>query len=180
MSRVGKKPINVPNGIDVVINGQKIEVKGKKGSLSRVIHNSMKVEREGEVLKVVPKNGEGADSNFMGLTRSLVSNMIQGVDQGFRKSLQLVGVGYRAALAGADLKLTLGYSHPIVYKIPAGLSISVDKQTTIHVDGADKEMVGQAAANIRGFRKPEPYHGKGVRLVGERIISKVGKAGVKK
>jgi len=161
----------------VKLSGNNISVKGPKGQLSFDVHPSMSVKQEGDQLIVVPNEDK---PNFYGLTRSLVNNMVVGVGQGFTKSLTLVGVGYRAAVQGKDLNLTIGYSHPVIYKIPEDLNISVEKQTTVVISGADKEKVGQVAAEIRSFRRPEPYHGKGIRYSDEVIITKVGKAGAKK
>ena len=175
-----KKPIAVPAGVDVTIQGQAIKVKGPKGTLERSVHSSMKIEKEGQNLLVSPKEEGDQTKNFHGLTRSLVQNMITGVTQLFAKDLTMIGVGYRAALKGDELHLTLGYSHPVIYNIPKGLEIKVEKQTDINIAGTDKELVGQAAADIRSFRTPEPYHGKGVRYKDERIITKVGKAAGKK
>lgn len=177
MSRIGKAPIEIPGGVEVKVNGSHVVVKGPKGQLERQIHSSVDVQVEGAQVKVVP-NTETV-SNFWGLSRSLLNNMVTGVSKGFEKSLTLVGVGYRAQVKGKELHLTLGYSHPVVYPIADGLEISVDKNTTVLVKGADKELVGQTAANIRSFRKPEPYHGKGVRYTDERIITKVGKSAKK-
>lgn len=180
MSRIGKKPVPVPKGVEVTVNGQSIKVKGPKGALERVIHSSMTVVRDGNDINIVPKVDDNLSKNFHGLTRSLVNNMVQGVSEQFSKELTMIGVGYRAALKGTELHLTLGYSHPVVYMIPKGLEIKVDKQTELMITGVDKELVGQAAADIRSFRKPEPYHGKGIRYKQERIITKVGKAAGKK
>lgn len=181
MSRIGKKPISLPKGVEVKISGAKVTVKGPKGELVREIHPTIAVSQEGEeIVCSVKDNGkQSAYANFHGLTRSLVNNMVLGVSAGFTKRLKLVGVGYRAAVQGNDLNLTLGYSHPILYPIEQGLKISVDKQTTVIVEGIDKEQVGQTAANIRSFRKPEPYHGKGVRYEDEVIVTKAGKTGSK-
>jgi large subunit ribosomal protein L6 len=140
----------------------------------------MDVVIEGPEVKIIPKDGAWEFRKFHGLTRSLVNNMVLGVSTGFSKSLNLVGVGYRAQVQGQDLQLTLGYSHPVVFKIPKGIEIKVDKQTALVVSGADKEAVGQAAADIRSFRAPEPYHGKGVRYTDERIVTKAGKSSGKK
>jgi large subunit ribosomal protein L6 len=180
MSRIGKKPIIVPKGIDIKIDGPKVSVKGPKGTLTRTIHSSMKLEVKENQVIVSPVTEEYEFRKFHGLTRSLVSNMVTGVSQGFSKNLKLVGVGYRAALQGKELQLSLGFSHPVLYSIPQGIEVVVDKQTTISVSGPDKELVGQAAANIRSFRKPEPYHGKGVRYEDEVILTKVGKSAGKK
>jgi large subunit ribosomal protein L6 len=177
MSRIGKAPIELPTGVEFKVDGSKVAVKGPKGQLEREIHPSVDVAVEGNVVKVVPKTDDV--SNFWGLTRSLLNNMVVGVSQGFSKQLSLIGVGYRAQVKGKELHLTLGFSHPVVYPIADGLEMSVEKNTIVTVKGADKEAVGQAAANIRAFRKPEPYHGKGVRYIDERIITKVGKSAKK-
>jgi large subunit ribosomal protein L6 len=179
MSRIGKKPITIPKGVEVKINGHQVTVKGPKGTLNRTIHNSMSLKQEQGELLVVPLADTKLNKKFHGLTRSLVANMIEGVAQGYSKSLTLIGVGYRAAMKGKDLSLTLGFSHPVVYIPPTGVTVAFDKQTTVLVSGADKEAVGQAAANIRGFRPPEPYHGKGVRYSDEHISTKAGKTGGK-
>ena len=177
MSRIGKTPISIPTGVEVTIDGSHVKVKGPKGELSRVLHSSMGLTKENDVLTVVPHKPL---SNFYGLTRSLVNNMVEGVSKGFSKSLILKGVGYRAALQGAKLNLTVGYSHPVLYDVPKTIDVKVEKLTTVIVSGADKELVGQVAANIRAFRKPEPYHGKGIRYSDEVIITKAGKSGAKK
>ncbi len=180
MSRIGKKPIPVPKGVEVKLDGSKVHVKGPKGALERSVHASMKLEMKDDHIRVIPVEEGKEFTKFQGLMRSLVNNMVVGVSQGFSKNLKLIGVGYRAAIQGKDLQLSLGYSHPVVFPIPEGLDIKVDKQTIVIVSGADKEKVGQAAADIRSFRKPEPYHGKGVRYEDEVIITKVGKSAGKK
>lgn len=180
MSRIGKKAVTLPKGVQVTVNGQKIEVKGPKGTLSRELHQDVSVEVDGGQLLVSPKSDVLEARKFHGLTRTLVNNMVVGVTEGFSKRLKLVGVGYRAAAAGRKVSLSLGYSHPVEYEPPTGIEIKVDQQTTVVVSGADKELVGQVAAKVRGFRPPEPYHGKGVRYEDERIITKVGKAAGKK
>ncbi len=182
MSRIGKKVIEIPAGVDVQVQDQLVTVKGPKGQLQRTVHASMRLEKEGtSLLHIVPKDPESRDhGKFHGLVRSLVNNMVIGVSEGYTKSLTLIGVGYRAALQGNDLQLTLGFSHPVVHAIPKGLQVQVEKQTQVTITGADKELVGQTAANIRAYRKPEPYHGKGVRYSDEQIITKVGKAAGKK
>lgn len=180
MSRIGKKLIQIPKGVEVKIDGSNVSIKGPKGVLGREIHSTMDAILEGENLKIVPKEDISANGKFHGLTRSLLNNMVVGVSTGFTKSLKLVGVGYRAQLKGKELHLSLGYSHPVIYAIPEGLEVKVEKLTTVILSGANKEVVGQAAANIRGYRKPEPYHGKGVRYIDERIITKAGKAAGKK
>jgi len=177
MSRIGKAPIDVPNGVEVKLSGRKVTVKGPKGQLEQELHQSVDLVVEGNAVKIVPKTDDV--SNFWGLTRSLVNNMVVGVSTGFQKQLSLIGVGYRARVKGKELHLTLGYSHPVIYPIADGLEMSVEKNTIVTVKGADKQMVGQAAANIRSFRKPEPYHGKGVRYIDERILTKVGKSAKK-
>jgi len=179
MSRIGKLPINVPKGVEIKLDKQHLIVKGPKGQLEQQVHDTMGLDLQGDVLTVVPKNDSKLNRKFYGLTRSLVSNMVEGVSTGYSKSLTLIGVGYRAQMKGSDLNLTLGYSHPILFTPPKGIDIKVDKNTTVIVSGADKQQVGQVAANIRMFRKPEPYHGKGVRYTDEQISTKVGKSGGK-
>jgi large subunit ribosomal protein L6 len=180
MSRIGKKPITLPKGVQVTVSGKVVKVKGPKGQLERTVHNDVDVKVEGESVKVIPVDTAYLMRKYHGLTRSLVSNMVTGVSEGFTKRLKLVGVGYRAAAKGKGLTLSLGYSHPIEYDPPAGIDLKIEAQTTVIVTGADKEMVGQVAAKIRGFREPEPYHGKGVRYEDEKILTKVGKAAGKK
>lgn len=183
MSRIGKKIIMIPKGVEVSNTAGVLRVKGPKGVLERKLHTSMSVELDKDSLTVVPTAADESVKNFHGLTRSLVANMVTGVAEGFTKSLLLKGVGYRAQVSGHELQLTLGFSHPINYKIPAGIEVSVDKvgkDPLVIVKGADKEKVGQAAADIRSFRKPEPYHGKGVRYAEEVIVTKVGKSSGKK
>ncbi len=180
MSRIGKKTIALPKGVEVKVSGGKVVVKGPKGSLEQALHASMDVVVEGSAVNVVPKLEGWEYRKYHGLTRSLVNNMITGVTSGFTKSLTLVGVGYRAQVQGRELQLTLGYSHPVNYLIPAGIEVKVDKQTSLMVTGADKQAVGQTAADIRSFRQPEPYHGKGVRYADEVIVTKAGKSSGKK
>jgi large subunit ribosomal protein L6 len=180
-SRIGKKPIEMPKGVTVTVSGTKIDVKGPKGSLSRELHKDIDVKVEGANVVVKPKQEDSyGAAQYHGLTRTLVANMVQGVTTGFSRRLKLVGVGYRAAAAGKGVTLSLGYSHPIEYVPPTGITVRVDAQTALVVEGADKELVGQVAAKIRGFRAPEPYHGKGVRYEDEHIATKVGKAAGKK
>jgi large subunit ribosomal protein L6 len=180
MSRIGKNEIKLPTGVTAKFKDGVIQVQGPQGNLERKLHESMNVVVEGATVKVAPRSQNSDDSKYWGLTRTLVSNMVQGVSTGFTKSLTLVGVGYRAAVAGSKLTLSIGYSHPIDFEAPKGIKIAVDKTTTVIISGADKEVVGQTAATIRGFRSPEPYHGKGVRYSDEVIAIKVGKAGGKK
>lgn len=183
MSRIGKRLIPVPSAVKVSISGQVVKVEGPKGKLERTIHHTMNLVQEENNLRVVPKKGEDADKNFFGLTRSLVANMVEGCAQGYSKKLILRGVGYRGAVKGSELTLTLGYSHPVVYDLPAGIEAKMEKSgkdPLLVVSGFDKELVGQVAANVRGFRPPEPYHGKGVRYHDEVIVTKVGKSAGKK
>ncbi len=181
MSRVGKKVITLPKGVEVKVEQGLVKVKGPKGSLERKLHTSMNLKIDTGAITVVPKADTKLNKKFHGLTRTLVDNMVVGVTTGYSKSLTLVGVGYRAVQKGKGLTLSLGYSHPIDFDPPAGVELKVDKQTTVIVSGANKEDVGLVAEKIRGFRAPEPYHGKGVRYTDERIATKVGKAaGAKK
>ncbi len=180
MSRIGKKPVELAKGVEVTVNGQNVKVKGPKGSVERIVHNTVAVAVEGSVVKVTPKTDLKHDSRYHGLTRTLIANMVTGVTQGFTKSLTLVGVGYRAAQNGKAITLNVGYSHPVEFNPPAGIEIKVDKQTTLVISGAEKEVVGQVAATLRGIRPPEPYHGKGIRYTDEVIQTKVGKAAGKK
>ena len=180
MSRIGKKPIELPKGVQVTLSGRKLAVKGPKGNLERELHEQVDVKVEGSKVTVLTKSEAYENRRFHGLTRSLVNNMVQGVATGFTKRLKLVGVGFRAAPAGKGIQLTLGFSHPVNFDAPAGIEIKVEAQTSVIISGADKEMVGQVAAKIRGFRPPEPYHGKGVRYEDEVIAIKVGKAAGKK
>lgn len=177
MSRIGKMPVHVPAGVDVAIDGSTVTVKGKKGELTRTFQPTMIIKQEGEEILITPADEERQTNAYWGLTRSLLNNMVQGVSEGFEKKLELVGVGYRAALKGKDLELQLGYSHPVLVKCPEGITFEVPSQTEINVLGASKEQVGQIAADIRKWRKPEPYKGKGIRYVGEYVRRKAGKAG---
>lgn len=177
MSRIGKMPVVIPSGVEVKIDGQTVTVKGKKGELTRTFQPSMVIKQEGDEIIVSPADDERQTNAFWGLTRSLIHNMVEGVSTGFEKKLELVGVGYRAALKGKDLELQLGYSHPVLVKAPEGITFEVPSQNEITVSGASKEQVGQIAADIRKWRKPEPYKGKGIRYVGEYVRRKAGKAG---
>ncbi len=183
MSRIGQAPIPIPAGVDVTIEGRVITVTGPKGELTRTVPPTITVERaDGEqpVLRVSRPNDERENRALHGLTRSLVNNMVVGVTDGFRKQLEIVGVGYRAEAQGTDaIRLALGFSHPVIVKAPAGVTFEVPVPTQIVVAGIDKEVVGQIAADIRSIRKPEPYKGKGVRYAGERVLRKAGKAGKK-
>ena len=177
MSRIGKMPIAVPAGVDVIIDGTTVTVKGPKGELTRTFQPMMTITREGDEIIVTRPDDSREAKAFHGLTRTLVHNMVEGVSTGFAKKLQLVGVGYRAALKGKDLEMQLGYSHPVLVEAPEGITFEVPSQTEIVVTGPSKELVGQVAANIRKWRKPEPYKGKGIRYEGEHVRRKVGKAG---
>ena len=181
MSRVGKKPVPIPSGVEFKVNGSKVDVKGPKGQLSRDLHPHMKIEfKDNEVTVTRPTNGR-LDRSLHGLTRTLINNMVLGVSSGYSKQLNIVGVGYKVALKGKDLELNLGHSHAINYPAPKGIEFEVDsKKNTVVVKGINKELVGQTAAEIRGFRPPEPYKGKGVMYSTERIIRKAGKAVVGK
>lgn len=176
MSRIGKMPIAIPSGVEVTIDGDTVTVKGSKGELTRTFSDLMTIkEEDGHVLVERPDDSREAKAQH-GLTRTLIANMIEGVSQGFSKKLVLVGVGYRAVLKGSDLELQLGYSHPVIVKAPENITFEVPTQTEIIVSGISKEQVGQVAANIRAWRKPEPYKGKGIRYEGEYVRRKLGKA----
>jgi large subunit ribosomal protein L6 len=177
MSRVGKQPIEVPSGVTVTIDGQTVTVKGPKGELSRVINDGMTAALEENQLVVTRASDAKKVRALHGLTRALLNNMVEGVSAGYKRELQLVGVGYRAEMKGKHLIMNLGYSHPIVVTPPDGITLSAEpKEGKVFVEGIDKEVVGNLAAKIRGFRKPEPYKGKGVRYAGEHVRSKAGKA----
>lgn len=178
MSRIGKAPINVPSGVDVRISGQVVTVKGPKGELSRELPELVSVSQDGDVLQVDRVDDSREARAMHGLMRSLVANMVIGVTDGFRKELDIVGVGYRAAAKGKNgLEMALGFSHPVNITAPDGIEFVVPQPTRIEVHGIDKQLVGQVAADIRAWRKPEPYKGKGVRYVDEHVRRKAGKAG---
>ncbi len=174
MSRIGKQPITIPEGVEVKINGQHISVKGPKGLLEKEIHETIKVEMKDNEILVLEGNKTGA---LEGLTRTLIFNMVEGVKEGFEKKLEIHGVGYRAAKAGNNINLTLGFSHPVVFNVPEGINVEVPSATEIIVTGIDKQLVGEVAANIRKLRPPEVYHGKGIRYKDEYVLRKEGKAG---
>jgi len=179
MSRTGRLPINIPQGVKVSVEGNTVLVQGPKGELRREIPDGTRlVQEDGKLL--VERSGEDRTTAKHGLARTLVANMVDGVTKGFERTLELAGVGYRASLQGNKLVMTLGYSHPVEYEPPAGIQVEVPAANKIIVRGADKEEVGRVAAKIRSFRKPEPYKGKGVRYEGEKIRLKAGKAGLKK
>ena len=177
MSRIGRLPIPVPSSVDVTIEGRKLTVKGPKGTLSRELHPDMTVSREEGRLVVSRPTEQKTHKQLHGLTRTLVNNMVVGVTDGYRKGLEITGVGYRAAKVGEKLQLNLGYSHSIEIDPPAGISFELENPTHLAVVGIDKELVGQIAAKVRETRKPEPYKGKGVKYAGEKIRRKAGKAG---
>jgi large subunit ribosomal protein L6 len=179
MSRIGKQPVPVPNGVAVKIDGQSISVKGPKGELSRTIHRDMKVVLENNEVTVSRPSDEDLHKALHGLTRTLIANMMEGVTKGYQKQLEITGVGYKAEVKPFGLQLSLGYSHVIEVRAPAGIKLSAPQPTQILVDGADKEVVGRLAAEIRSYRKPEPYKGKGIKYAGEIIRRKAGKAGGK-
>lgn len=175
MSRIGRQPIAVPDKVDVTLKGQHIRVKGPKGELELDVHPQMSVALEDGELKVTRPTDQPKDRALHGLTRALLANMVEGVTDGFVRTLEIQGVGYRAELKGKSLQLALGFSHPVVFDPPEGVELEVPNQTTIVVRGPDKQAVGQAAAVIRGFRPPEPYKGKGIRYQGEQVRRKAGK-----
>ncbi len=175
MSRVAKSPVNVPSGIEVKLDGGLLRVKGPKGSLEHAVHPLVNVKQDGNVLTFTRNNDSKLARAASGTTRALVNNMVKGVAKGFEKKLTIIGVGFRAAVQGKKLNLTLGYSHPVVYEVPNGITIECPEQTTIVVRGADKQQVGQVAAEIRAFRPPEPYKGKGVRYADEHVAKKEAK-----
>ena len=178
MSRIGNAPITIPSGVEINVSGSDVTVKGQKGTLEHSIPEVIGIELEDGTLTVTRENDERDSKALHGLTRSLINNMVIGVSEGFRKDLEIIGVGYRANAKGKDaLELALGFSHPVNVKAPEGIEFDVPEPTKIGVIGIDKQMVGQVAAEIRAYRKPEPYKGKGVRYVGERVIRKAGKAG---
>jgi len=178
MSRIGRKPITVPTGVDVTINGATVVVKGPKGQLQHTLAEPITAERaEDGTLNVVRPNDERRAKELHGLSRTLISNMVVGVTEGYRKSLEIAGTGYRVTAKGSDLEFALGFSHPVLVTPPAGITFTVERPTLFHIAGIDKQQVGEVAANIRKLRKPEPYKGKGVRYAGEKVRRKVGKAG---
>jgi large subunit ribosomal protein L6 len=177
MSRIGRLPVAVPSSVEVTIDGRRVTVKGPKGTLSRELHPDMTVSREDGQLVVTRPTEQKTHKQLHGLTRTLVNNMVVGVTDGYRKGLEITGVGYRATKVGEKLQLNLGYSHPIEIEPPSGIAFEVENPTRLAVVGIDKELVGQIAARVRSTRKPEPYKGKGVRYAGEQIRRKAGKAG---
>jgi large subunit ribosomal protein L6 len=179
MSRIGKLPIPVPSGVAVTIDGQQVTVKGPKGELSHVVAEPITVAQEDGTITVARPNDERESKSLHGLSRTLIANMVTGVTQGYSKTLEIVGTGYRVTAKGSDLEFALGFSHPVVVRPPEGITFRVEVPTRFVVEGIDKQKVGEVAANIRKLRKPDPYKGKGVRYQGETIRRKAGKAGKK-
>ena len=177
MSRIGRMPVTVPSGVDVTIKGQEVTVKGPKGTLSLEVAQPIAVKQEDGVITVTRPSDEGDVRALHGLSRSLIANMVTGVTEGYRKTLEIVGVGYRVQAKGKDLEFALGFSHPVPINAPDGISFRVETPTRFIVEGIDKQQVGEVAANIRKLRKPDPYKGKGVRYAGEVVRRKVGKTG---
>ena len=175
MSRVANNPINVPNGVEVNISGQDVAVKGPKGNMAYTIHQDVSIAHEENVLRFAARNNSIKSRALAGTMRSVVNGIVTGVSEGFERRLQLVGVGYRAQAQGNVLNLTLGFSHPVAYQVPEGVTVETPSQTEIVVKGINKQLVGQVAAKIRGYRPPEPYKGKGVRYADERIVLKEAK-----
>jgi large subunit ribosomal protein L6 len=177
MSRIGRMPVVVPAGVDVTIDGRKVKVKGPKGELSLEVTAPIEVAQSDGVITVTRPNDEGEVRALHGLSRSLIANMVTGVTDGYRKTMEIVGVGYRVQARGRDLEFALGFSHPVPVPAPEGITFRVETPTRFVVEGIDKQLVGEVAANVRKLRKPDPYKGKGVRYQGEQIRRKVGKAG---
>lgn len=175
MSRIGKKPVAVPNGVTAKVEGQKVTVKGAKGELNFTVPDDVQVVMQDGAIKVDPRTPSKRARAMWGMSRSMINNLVAGVTSGFEKKLEINGVGYKAAVAGKNLNLSLGYSHDVIYPIPAGITIVTPKPTEITVSGIDKRQVGQVAAEIREYRGPEPYKGKGVKYAGEFIFRKEGK-----
>lgn len=175
MSRVAKVPVDLPQGVEFNQSGMTVSVKGSKGQLSMELNSEVELSQEEQVLNVKPRSGSRFSVAIAGTTRALLANMVQGVTEGFEKKLELRGVGYRAAAQGNKLNLTLGFSHPVVYDVPEGVSVETPSQTEVVIKGTDKQQVGQVAAEIRRYRPPEPYKGKGVRYADERVVIKEAK-----
>ena len=175
MSRVGKRPVAVPSGVTATVDGQTVKMKGPKGQLQFVVHDDVEVKLESGQIKVQPRAETNRARALYGTARAQVANLVEGVTKGFEKKLEITGVGYRAAMQGKNLQLALGYSHDVIYTIPEGITITVPKPTEINISGSDVQRVGQVAAEIRSYRPPEPYKGKGVKSVNEYIFRKEGK-----
>jgi large subunit ribosomal protein L6 len=179
MSRIGKKPVAVPKGVTVTLSGNAVSVKGPKGELARTFHPEMTLAMEGDNVTVSRPSDETRHKALHGLSRTLLANMVEGVTKGYNKTLEIQGVGYKAETKPFGLQLSLGFSHPVQYKAPAGIKFAVENNTVVKIEGADKEMVGQVAAELRNMRPPEPYKGKGIRYQGEQVRRKAGKTGAK-
>ncbi len=179
MSRIGKRPVPIPKGVSLSIDGQTIKVKGPKGELSRTVHPEMRLAMEEGLLTVSRPSEETRHKALHGLTRTLIANMVEGVDKGYQKVLEIQGVGYKAELNKTGLNVVVGYSHPVTYQAPEGITFAVANNTMVTISGPNKELVGQVAAEIRQIRPPEPYKGKGIRYQGERVRRKAGKTGAK-
>lgn len=177
MSRIGRKPITVPAGVEVTIDGSTVTAKGPKGTLTGTFNKNITITKDGDVINVTRPNDEKENRALHGLTRTLVANMVEGVHTGYSKTLEIVGIGYRATMQGKDLVLSVGYSHTVTMAAPEGITITVPSANQIVVSGADKQMVGQFASEIRGVRPPEPYKGKGIKYADEHVRRKEGKAG---
>jgi large subunit ribosomal protein L6 len=177
MSRIGKKPIAIPKGVKIAVNADGVEIQGPKGKLTQTAPPGVRFEVAGEELHAKLLKDDPELGKFHGLARSLVANAVRGVTEGFKRELDIVGIGYRAEVRGKQIVFALGYSHPVVFDIPQGIDVAVEKQTHITVTGPDRQMVGQVAANIRRLRKPDPYKQKGIRYTGEQLKKKVGKTG---
>jgi len=175
MSRIGKKPVTVPSGVTAAVDGQTVKMKGPKGQLQFIVHDDVEVKFEDGQVKVAPRSETKRARSLYGTSRAQIANLVEGVTKGFERKLEITGVGYRAALQGKNLQIALGYSHDVIYAIPEGITITAPKPTEIVVAGIDKQKVGQVAAEIRAFRPPEPYKGKGVKYAGEFIFRKEGK-----
>ena len=175
MSRIGKKPVELPSGVTASVSGQTVEVKGPKGSQTFRATDDVTITVDGNLVTVTPRGSSKRARQQWGMSRSMIANLATGVSTGFKKELEITGVGYRAAIAGTTLKLSLGYSHEVNFEVPEGVTVTAPKQTEIVVEGNDAQLVGQVAANIREWRKPEPYKGKGIRYKGEFIFRKEGK-----
>ena len=179
MSRIGRKPVTLPKGVTLQLQGNTVAVKGPRGELRRTLHPEMQVAFANEQFTVTRPSEEKRHKALHGLTRTLVQNMVEGVSRGFSKSLEIQGVGYKAEAKPYGVNLIVGYSHPVKYEAPKGIKITVDNNTMVKIEGADKELVGQVAAELRSVRPPEPYKGKGIRYVGEQVRRKAGKTGAK-
>ena len=179
MSRIGKRPLPVPQGVTIKLDGNSVTVKGPKGELHRQVHEELKVRMDNNQLLVERPSDEARHKALHGLTRALLKNMVEGVTQGYLRTLEIQGVGYKAEVRPPGIRLTVGFSHPVDFKAPAGIKLSVDNNVIVKVEGPDKELVGQVASEIRKVRPPEPYKGKGIRYQGEQVRRKAGKTGAK-